>query len=181
MSFRTVARTTPYAWPFDGDLSASGTAVVWAATFGREPEAQWRTHAELVAAAIKGAGGVVIHVITTPPPRLGLPQPDPVGLSWSDLDLVAPGVDGFSGTWLDGELRRRSVSRIVLVGSGLESSIHSTMRSANDRGYECLLVTDACEPHDPDLAAAAWSQIEMSGGIFGAIGKTADVVTAYTS
>ncbi len=44
------------------------------------------------------------------------------------------------------------------------------MRSANDRGYECLLVIDACVPHDPELVAASRSQIEMSGGIFGAVG-----------
>ncbi len=52
------------------------------------------------------------------------------------------------------------------------------MRSANDRGYECLLVVDACAPLDPDLVAPATSMVEMSGGIFGAIGTTDPVLAA---
>jgi nicotinamidase-related amidase len=43
------------------------------------------------------------------------------------------------------------------------------MRSANDRGYECLLISDACSPLDPSLVGAASRMIEMSGGIFGAV------------
>ena len=66
----------------------------------------------------------------------------------------------------------------MLCGQWLETGVHSTIRSANDRGYECLLALDACIPYDPDLAPAARSQIEMSGGIFGAVGDTAAVLAA---
>ena len=52
------------------------------------------------------------------------------------------------------------------------------MRSANDRGFECLTLTDAVAPHDPALAARAHHSVTMSGGIFGAIGTTADLLTA---
>ena len=52
------------------------------------------------------------------------------------------------------------------------------MRSANDRGYECLLVVDACAPLEPELVPAAISMVEMSGGIFGAVGTTAPVLAA---
>jgi nicotinamidase-related amidase len=55
------------------------------------------------------------------------------------------------------------------------------MRSANDRGYECLLVADACRPVDPALRAPALSMIEMSGGIFGAVGQSAQVLRALTT
>ncbi|RZI92158.1 MAG: isochorismatase family protein, partial [Microbacterium sp.] len=66
----------------------------------------------------------------------------------------------------------------AVVGAGLETCVHSTMRSANDRGLECLLVLDACVAYDPDLVAPARSQVEMSGGIFGAVGDTSAVLDA---
>jgi nicotinamidase-related amidase len=56
--------------------------------------------------------------------------------------------------------------------------VHSTLRSANDTGYECLLVADACSAHDPALVASSISSVEMSGGIFGAIGTTDAVLAA---
>ena len=67
---------------------------------------------------------------------------------------------------------------LLLVGLGLETTVHSTMRSANDRGYECLLVVDACAPLDPDAVPNAVSMVEMSGGIFGAVGLTDPVLAA---
>ena len=45
------------------------------------------------------------------------------------------------------------------------------MRGANDQGYECLLVLDASAPLAPDLVAPSRSMVEMSGGIFGAVGR----------
>ena len=77
-------------------------------------------------------------------------------------------------------LRSHAIERLILVGYGLETCIHSTMRSANDRGYECLLVVDACVPYDEALVASSISMIEMSGGIFGAVGTSAAVIEAFT-
>jgi len=75
-------------------------------------------------------------------------------------------------------LRAAGATHLLVAGHGLEGPVHSTLRSANDRGYECLLVIDACSPLDPGLAGAARSMVEMSGGIFGAVGTTADVLAA---
>ena len=75
--------------------------------------------------------------------------------------------------------RRRD--QLLLVGGWLESNVHSTLRSANDRGYECLLVLDACTPYDAAMVAASRSQVEMSGGIFGAVGETAHVLAALAA
>ena len=52
---------------------------------------------------------------------------------------------------------------------------------ANDMGFECLLVVDACAPGDEGLVAGSVSMIEMSGGIFGAVGVTARVAEAYAT
>ncbi|NKY41308.1 cysteine hydrolase family protein, partial [Cellulomonas septica] len=99
----------------------------------------------------------------------------------ADVALDAGGIDAFYASDLDLVLRTRGVRRLVLAGVGLETCVHSTMRDANDRGYECLLVVDACVPVAPDLVGAAVSSVEMSGGIFGAVGRTAAVVTSLTT
>jgi nicotinamidase-related amidase len=65
-----------------------------------------------------------------------------------------------------------------VCGLGAETAVDCTVRSANDRGFECLTLTDAVAPHDPALAARTHHSITMSGGIFGAIGTTTDLLTA---
>jgi nicotinamidase-related amidase len=50
------------------------------------------------------------------------------------------------------------------------------MRAANDRGYECLLVSDASTPLDDELVDASYSMVGFSGGIFGAVATTAEVL-----
>ena len=94
------------------------------------------------------------------------------------LRIAAVGIDGFHGSPLDTLLRGARTDRLLLAGAGLETCVHSTMRSANDRGYECLLVTDACAAYDEQLVAQAISMIEMSGGIFGAVATSAAVLDA---
>ena len=64
----------------------------------------------------------------------------------------------------------------MLGGLGAEITVDSTLRSANDRGYECLALTDACAPLDPSSAPTRCSSIDMSGGIFGAVGTTSAVL-----
>jgi len=127
----------------------------------------------------RGGGGRADH-----PPRPGRPPPgplDPEADIAADDHLDAAGVDGFYGSPLDDRLRRLGRDQLLLCGAWLETGVHSTMRSANDRGYECLLVLDACDAYDATLVAASRSQIEMSGGIFGAVGLQADVHAALAS
>lgn len=90
--------------------------------------------------------------------------------------IDAGGIDGFFDSPLDGVLRHRRIHQLVIVGHGLEGPVHSTLRSANDRGYECLLVIDACTPIDASLVPAARRTVEMSGGIFGAVTTTAELI-----
>src|SRR3546814_10000875 len=97
---------------------------------------------------------------------------------FTDTTISSQGVDGFFGSPLESVLRQARIERLLLVGAWLETSVHSTMRTANDMGFECLLVVDACAPGDATLTANSVSMIEMSGGIFGAVGATARVVEA---
>ena len=178
-----VAATTPYPWPWNGDLDPAGTAVLVVGPESGGPEAS-APEAEALSAVVSAtrrAGGTVIRVITVPPARLAAPAVPHPGEPFAEADVVidAAGLDGFFGSSLESMLRSRRVERLLLVGAGLETAVHSTMRSANDRGFECLLVVDACVPLDPDLIAPSVSMIEMSGGIFGAVGTSAAVAEAF--
>lgn len=168
----TVAHTTPYAWPWDGAHSPDRTALLVVTAPGAPAPG---AGVEALAGALRPVGGVVVHVTTAPPRR-----PGAAAEAWGPADhrVDSAGVDGFYGSPLDGLLRSLGRDQLLLTGAWLETGVHSTMRSANDRGYECLLVLDACTAYDPDLVVASRSQIEMSGGIFGAVGMTDDVLAA---
>ena len=177
-----VAATTPYAWPWNGDLSPAGTAVLVVAPQGTGSAdlGQMSDAVVGVVSAVAAAGGAVIRLSTTRPPRSTASNPNDDLAVGADFTVTAAGIDGFFASPLDALLRSHSIERLILVGYGLETSIHSTMRSANDRGYECLLVADACVPYDEALVASSISMIEMSGGIFGAVGTSAAVIEALT-
>jgi nicotinamidase-related amidase len=95
----------------------------------------------------------------------------------SDLVVEASGIDGFNGS-LDDVLRAHGVDHLVVGGFGHEAAVDSTLRSANDRGYECLVLEDGVAPFDDDLGAHALSSVTMSGGIFGAVGTSSALLSA---
>lgn len=177
-----VPGTTPYPWPYDGDLDPSRLALVvagwdarWAAAVGH-PAPVGAVVSAL--AADLGAHGVGVVAVAHGGSRpTGGPPPAPLPLTGAAAAHAA-GINGFFGSSLDAHLRASGRTHLLLAGYGLEGPIHSTMRSANDRGYECLLVLDASAPVDPALSGAARSHIEMSGGIFGAVGTASDLRTA---
>ena len=81
---------------------------------------------------------------------------DPVGAG--DVVVDCAGMAGFSGSRLDGELRRRGIDRLAVGGLGLETAVYSTLGAANDRGYECLALTDASRLHDAGVGPRAARQ-----------------------
>jgi Isochorismatase family len=168
-----VDGTTPYPWPYDGALSRRRTALV---AVGWDADRWAGCHRpEVVVEPITRLAEVVHTIITVSHGDSALDAPPALpGAS----AISAAGIDAFYGGPLDAVLRTAQCDLLLIVGLGLETTVHSTMRSANDRGYECLLVIDACAPLDPDLVAPATSMVEMSGGIFGAIGRTDAVLTA---
>ncbi|MEZ5139663.1 MAG: isochorismatase family protein [Acidimicrobiales bacterium] len=172
-----VADTEPYAWPYDGRLAGEHLALVvagWDEAWRRrsiEPAAVAAAVAAL-AAAVARVGGLVV----------GVHHGDAAPLDLADGRTVgAAGIDAFWGGPIDATLRSAGRTHLLVVGHGLEGPVHSTLRSANDRGYECLLVTDACAPLTDDLADAAALTVTMSGGIFGAIGRLEPVLDALAT
>lgn len=113
------------------------------------------------------------------PPAPGAPEAELLDLG-VDVDLVVPaaGTSGFYGSDLDGELRRRGVDLLAMAGFGYEATVESTLRAANDRGYECLTLVDAVAPFEEGTGRHALSSITMSGGIFGAIGSATALAAA---
>ncbi|MCU1488193.1 MAG: cysteine hydrolase [Actinomycetia bacterium] len=185
--------TVPYPWPYDGVLDPGRLALVvagaqagWAARSRRAADVA--TVLLSVAAEIRAAGALVVVVRHGAPPgrRRSIVPPLPGDDDWrltfnprpSDVVVDATGVDGFHGGPLDDVLRARGVDHLVLGGFGHEAAVDSTLRSANDRGYECLVLTDGVAPFDDDLGAHALSSVTMSGGIFGALGTSTALVQA---
>jgi len=81
--------------------------------------------------------------------------------------IVKPGKGAFWATPLEGMLRDAGVTHLVLAGVTTEVCVQTTMREANDRGYECLLIEDATESYFPEFKRATLAMIRAQGGIVG--------------
>ena len=92
-----------------------------------------------------------------------------------EVVIDKPGKGAFYATNLDEWLHELSVSHLIVTGVTTEVCVQTTMREANDRGYECLLVEDATESYFPEFKKATLAMIQAQGGIVGWV-ATADQV-----
>jgi len=89
-----------------------------------------------------------------------------------------PGKGSFYATDLDMLLRHKGIQNIVLAGITTDVCVHTTMREANDRGFECLVLSDCTGATDYGNYLAALEMIKMQGGVFGAVSNSESFIAA---
>ena len=95
-----------------------------------------------------------------------------------EVVIAKPGKGAFYATPMDKELQSRGITHLLITGVTTEVCVQTTMREANDRGYECLLVEDATESYFPEFKRATLEMVRAQDGIVGWTATAGQVLAA---
>jgi nicotinamidase-related amidase len=95
-----------------------------------------------------------------------------------EVVIDKPGKGAFYNTALQAELQQRGISQLVLMGVTTEVCVQTTMREANDRGYDCLLVEDGTASYFPEFKRVTLAMVTAQGGIVGWVAPAAALQVA---
>ncbi|WP_040798596.1 cysteine hydrolase family protein [Nocardia higoensis] len=98
-----------------------------------------------------------------------------------EVVIDKPGKGAFYATELQAVLNRNSIESLLVTGVTTEVCVHTTVREANDRGYECLVVSDCVGSYFPEFQRVGLDMIAAQGGIFGWVADSAAVIGALAS